>query len=74
MLAHNLLRWTVRLGGMRPDELVVTRTIRRQLIDLPGRLVNLSRTPTLRMPTNWPWRHRFTRALDALRAVPAVPV
>lgn len=74
VLAHNLLRWTVRLGGMRPDELVVTRTIRRQLIDLPGRLVNLSGTPTLRMPTNWPWRHSFTRALDALRAVPAVPV
>jgi hypothetical protein len=74
VLAHNLLRWTVRLGGMRPDELVVTRTIRRQLIDLPGRLVNLSGTPTLRMPTNWPWRHSFTRALDALRAVPTVPV
>ena len=43
--AHNLMRWTLRLGGMRPDELVVTRTIRRQLIHLPGRLVNLSGTP-----------------------------
>jgi hypothetical protein len=74
VLAHNLLRWTVRLGGMRPDELVVTRTIRRQLIDLPGRLVNRSGTPTLRLPTRWPWRHSFTRALDALRAVPAAPV
>lgn len=74
VLAHNLVRWTVRLGGVRPDELVVTRTIRRQLINLPGRLVNRSGTPTLRMPTNWPWRHSFTRALDALRAIPAVPV
>jgi|GEM_PF-148439 len=74
VLAHNLLRWTVGLGGIRPDELVVTRTIRRQLIDLPGRLVNRSGTPTLRLPTNWPWQHSFTHALDALRAVPAVPV
>jgi len=74
VLAHNLLRWTVRLGGIRPDELVVTRTIRRRFIDLPGRLVNRSGTPTLRLPTNWPWQHSFTRALDTLRAVPAVPV
>lgn len=74
VLAHNLLRWTTQLGGIRPDELVVTRTIRRQFIDLPGRLVNRSGTPTLRLPTNWPWQDTFTRALDTLRAVPAVPL
>jgi hypothetical protein len=74
VLAHNLMRWTAQLGGIRTDELVVTRTIRRQLIDLPGRLVNRSGTPTLRLPTNWPWQDSFTSALDALRAVPAVPV
>ena len=65
---------TAVVDGTVPDELVVTRTIRRQLIDMPGRLVNRSGTATLRLPTNWPWRHSFTRALDALRAVPAVPV
>ena len=45
VLAHNLTRWTARLGGVHPDDqLTVTRTIRTRLLALPGRLVNRSRT------------------------------
>ena len=45
VLAHNLIRWTARLGEVHPaDQLTVTRTIRTRLLALPGRLVNRSRT------------------------------
>jgi hypothetical protein len=68
VLAHNLIRWTSILGKVRDDdELVVARSIRTRLLAPPGRLVNRSGRPTLRMPTNWPWAVAFVHALDALR-------
>ena len=68
MLAHNLIRWTAILGQVRlDDQLVVARSIRTRLIALPGRLVNRSGRPTLRMPRNWPWDTVFVNALNALR-------
>jgi hypothetical protein len=71
VLAHNLTRWTASLGDVIPDgELTVTRTIRTRLIALPGRLVNRSGQPTLRLPTRWPWAQTFLRALTRLRAIP----
>ena len=58
VLAHNLIRWTARLGGVHPDDqLTVARTIRTRLLALPGRLVNRSRRWTLRLPARWPWAH-----------------
>jgi hypothetical protein len=67
-LAHNLLRWTRLLSGDEQTErLTVARTLRTRLLGVPGRLVNRSGTPTLRMPLDWPWRHR---SLAALRALP----
>ena len=51
VLAHNLIRWTARLGDMHPTEqLTVARTIRTRLLELPGRLVNRSRQWVLRLP------------------------
>ena len=68
VLAHNLIRWTATLGKVRVDnQLVVARTVRTRMLAIPGRLVNRSGRPTLRMPTNWPWATAFTTALDALR-------
>ena len=68
VLAHNLTRWTAVLGEIRvDDQLVVTRSIRTRLLALPGRLVNRSGRPTLRMPTDWPWADQFVTALNALR-------
>jgi DDE family transposase len=73
VLAHNLIRWTATLGATHTDELVVAKTFRHRLLDLPGRLVNRSGQPTLRLPSRWPWADQFLTALDALRALPPVP-
>jgi hypothetical protein len=71
VLAHNLIRWTVQLGNVHPDDqLTVARTIRTRLIALPGRIVNRSGHPTLRLPTRWPWAEQFLTALQQLRAIP----
>ena len=74
VLAHNLIRWTATIGQPTPVEArTVARTFRQRLINLPGRLVNRSGTPTLRGPINWPWRHWFDRRLSALRALQPAP-
>ena len=46
------------------------RTIRNRLIAIAGALVNRSGTPTLRLPTDWPWAHQFRSALTIVRALP----
>jgi hypothetical protein len=71
VLAHNLMRWTAALGGLveTDERLVVARTLRTRYFCVPGRLVNRSGRPTLRMPKRWPWADRFTTALGNLRAV-----
>jgi hypothetical protein len=73
ILAHNMMRWTARLGGHDTDRLIVARTIRTRLLALPGRLVNRAGQPTLRLPSRWPWAHTFNTILDALRALEPVP-
>jgi len=71
VLAHNLTRWTARLGGLHPDDqLTVTRTIRTRVLALPGRLVNRSGRLVLRLPKRWPWADVFTTALDKIRSLP----
>jgi len=75
VLAHNLMRWTAALGDLVDDHetLVVARTLRTRYFAVPGRLVNRSGRPTLRMPERWPWALRFSAALDNLRAVAFAP-
>jgi len=74
VLAHNLIRWTSILGNMRvDDQLVVARTTRTRLVAIPGRLVNHAGTRNLRLPTLWPWKAQFTRALDTLRLLRPAP-
>ena len=71
VLAHNLIRWTARLGDVHPaDQLTVTRTIRSRVFELPGRLVNRSRQWVLRLPARWPWATTFTTALNRIRSLP----
>ena len=73
VLAHNLIRWTARLGDLHPDEqLTVARTIRTKFISLPGRIVNRSGRRVLRLPEKWPWAATFTAALDQIRSLPAL--
>ena len=70
-LAHNITRWTARLGhAQHPDALTAAATVRRRLLAVPGRLVNHSRRHKLRLPANWPWAHAYTRALQHIRNLP----
>ena len=64
VLAHNLARWTARLGRAHPTtQLTVAATIANRLLTVPGRLVNHSGRHRLRLPLNWPWQNTFTTAL-----------
>jgi hypothetical protein len=69
-LGHNLLRWTQLLG--LPDTTVrAARTLRRRLIQIPGRLTRHARGWTLHLPARWPWHGDYITALNAIRALPA---
>ena len=68
VMAHNLARWTARLG--LGAGIVTTKTLRRRLFSLAGRLTRSARRWTLHLPTRWPWAIAFTEALARLRALP----
>jgi hypothetical protein len=69
-LAHNLLRWTQLLG--LPDTTVrAARTLRRRLLQIPGRLTRHARGWTLHLPARWPWHGDYITALNTIRALPA---
>jgi hypothetical protein len=71
VLAHNLIRWTDRIGHIAPDgQLSVARTVRSRLVGVPGRLVNRSGQRVLRLPEKWPWAKSFTEALKHMRSLP----
>ena len=68
VMAHNLARWTARIGL---GELVVTtKTLRRRFFSLAGRITRKARRLTLHLPKGWPWENQFSRALERLRALP----
>lgn len=70
-LAHNIARWTARIGHAHdPNKLTVTATIAKRLLAMPGRLVNRSGRPTLRLPAKWPWAAQFSTALHRIRNLP----
>ena len=46
------------------------RTVRRRLLQIPGRLTRSARRWTLHLPAHWPWQHDFTLALARIRALP----
>ena len=68
VLAHNLARWTARIG--LGAGIVTTKTLRRRLFSIAGRLTRSARRVTLHLPTRWPWAEDFTTALARLRALP----
>jgi hypothetical protein len=70
-LAHNMLRWTQLLG--LPDTTIrAARTLRRRLLQIPGRLTRHARGFTLHLPARWPWHGDYINALNRIRALPAV--
>ena len=67
-MAHNLIRWAavIGLGESIP---ITTKTFRRRLVALLGRLARSGRRTTLHLPERWLWEAQFTGALTALRSV-----
>jgi len=68
VMAHNLARWTARIG--LGAGIVTTKTLRRRLFAVAGRLTRSARRLTLHLPTRWPWAIEFRAALARLRAIP----
>ena len=68
VMAHNLARWTARIG--LGEQVVTTKTLRRRFFSLAGRLTRSARRLTLHLPRRWPWENQFSRALARLRALP----
>jgi hypothetical protein len=68
-LAHNLIRWVAAVG-VGIDGPVVTKTLRRHLITLPGQITHRSRRRILHLPKNWPWKQDFLTAASRLGALP----
>ena len=52
VMAHNLARWTARIG--LGERIVTTKTLRRRFFSLPGRLTRSTRRLTLHLPKGWP--------------------
>ena len=70
-LAHNLYRQIAILGQTQPSaRLVCGRTIRTRLFGVPGRLVNHSGQPVLRLAARWPWAEAYLTTLANLRGLP----
>ena len=68
VMAHNLARWTARIG--LGEQIVTTKTLRRRFFALAGRLTRSARRLTLHLPRRWPWETQFSRALARLQAIP----
>jgi hypothetical protein len=68
VVAHNLARWTARLG--LGEGIVTTKTLRRRLFGLVGRLTRSARRLTLHLPARWPWAIGWSTALARVRAIP----
>ncbi len=68
VMAHNLARWTTRIGLGEP--VATTKTLRRRFCSLAGRITRKARRLTRHLPQGWPWQNQFSRALARLRALP----
>ena len=68
VLAHNLARWTCRIG--LGEQVATTKTLRRRFFSLAGRITRSARRLTLHLPQCWPWEARFSSALGRLRSLP----
>ena len=68
VMAHNLARWTARVG--LGEQIVTTKTLRRRVFALAGRITRKARHLILHLPRRWPWQEQISRALARLRAIP----
>jgi hypothetical protein len=69
-MAHNLARWSARLGGITERAGPITLpTLRRRYICVPGHLSRSARRRTLHLVKGWPWAEGFLAALAPVRAL-----
>jgi Transposase DDE domain group 1 len=68
VMAHNLARWTARIG--LEAGIITAKTLRRRLFAIAGRLTRSARRTTLHFPARWPWAAEFAAALARFRAIP----
>ena len=68
VMAHNLARRAARIG--LDKQIVTTKTLRRRVFALVGRLTRSARRLTLHFPRGWPWEEKVSRSLARLRAIP----
>ena len=68
VIAHNLARWTARIG--LGEQIVTTKTLRRRFFSMAERLTRSARRLTLHLPQRWPWEAQFSGALARFRALP----
>ena len=59
-----------QLLGLPATPVRAARTLRRWLLNVPGRLTRHARGWTLHLPARWPWHSDYSRALDRIRALP----
>ena len=52
------------------ERTVITKTLRRRVFALVGRITRSARRLTLHLPRRWPWETQFSRALARLQAIP----
>ena len=69
-MAFNLTRAAGALASLFHAK-ATTATIRRQLINVPARLVRSARRIHLRLPTNWPWADAWLDLFTAALGPPA---
>ena len=67
-IAHNLIRWVGTLG-LEISGPLVTKTIRRRFLTLPGRITHRSRRRQLHLPTAWPWAEQWIACFERLVAL-----
>ena len=60
-MTHNLTCWTARIG--LGEQIVTTKTLRRRVFALAGRITRSARRFTLHLTQRWPWETQSSRAL-----------
>jgi hypothetical protein len=67
-IAHNLVRWVGSLG-LEISGPLVTKTIRRRFLTVPGRITRRSRRRQLHLPIAWPWAEQWVSCFERLVAL-----
>lgn len=66
-MVFNLSRATAHAAGMATARIP---TIRKRLINLPGRIAHRARRLVLHLPQAWPWHHHWTRLWNTATSPP----